>query len=616
MAGESERRLAAIMFTDMVGYSAMVESNEQLAIELLREHNWLVREVIGEYRGTVIKTVGDAFFAEFRSALDATRCALAVQLKLRERNRTALPERRIRVRIGVHVGDVIDQGGDLFGDGVNIAARIEPLAGPGGVALSEDVARQVENKIDVPLQCLGTGNLKNITARVRIYRLVMPGEQKQIGWRERWQFAVKRGQGLSWLVKTAPVLLVLSQLPWQRLAPSQRSAVPVGQGVTMTQTQTEPLPPGVVALASDRHGQLDIYTIEFQIGQLFRLTDDPARDERPCWDGPGGRVIFQRTTGRRRCDLYAVPEFGGAEQRLTNGPGYNGEPTCAPTGRYLAFVSDRDGPRRLYRMDGNGGHVTPLATKCDEVTSPAWSPDGQWIAFVAGQRSRRALYLVRGDRREDAPKRLMAGLPGGSVRVCWRPQDEAVVVFTKQGAKARDTAARTATAPSVSAVSATWSPGDAYAFTTISDGQSDIYVVAGHERAVPAIDGPSNDQDPAWRPPPRDGSAPPGRPDAQGGPQGGMGQGGPRGGTGGMGQGGPPGGMGGGPRGGMGGMGQGGPRGGMGGMSQGGPPGGMGGTGQGGPPGGMGGGPPGGMGGGMRPGPGGGQPSQRRPPGP
>src|SRR5215470_9524573 len=135
-ASTEQRKLAAIMFTDMVGYSALAQRNEALALELLEEHRRIVRAILPQHGGHEVKTIGDGFLIEFSSALAATQCAVALQQALHERNQSQPVERQIRLRIGIHVGDVVTQGGDIHGDGVNVAARIEPLATPGGICIT------------------------------------------------------------------------------------------------------------------------------------------------------------------------------------------------------------------------------------------------------------------------------------------------------------------------------------------------------------------------------------------------------------------------------------------------------------------------------------------------
>jgi TolB-like protein/Flp pilus assembly protein TadD len=167
------------MFTDMVGYSALTQKNESLAIDLLQEHRKLLRPLFSKHGGQEVETVGDAFFVEFNSALEAVNCAVEIQTTLFERNAKSEPEKRILLRIGLHIGDVIHVDNHVHGDGVNIAARLEPLSTPGGICLSEDVARQIQNKIELPLIKIQTEKLKNIKSPVEVYHLILPWEDPE-----------------------------------------------------------------------------------------------------------------------------------------------------------------------------------------------------------------------------------------------------------------------------------------------------------------------------------------------------------------------------------------------------------------------------------------------------
>jgi len=172
------RRLSAIMFTDMVGYSALAQEDEERAIRLLEEHRSLLLESFKSFDGRVIDIIGDAFFVEFQSILGAANCAVDIQKNLHERNLGVDQLDIIRIRIGLHLGDVIHRDDQVIGDGVNIAARMEPLAAPGCICLSEDVVRQIKNKIDYPLRYLGQRELKNIQIPFRLYQIILPWEKR------------------------------------------------------------------------------------------------------------------------------------------------------------------------------------------------------------------------------------------------------------------------------------------------------------------------------------------------------------------------------------------------------------------------------------------------------
>src|SRR3954466_2939261 len=172
-----ERKLAAIMFTDMVGYSALAQRDDKLALELLEEHRRLLREIFPRFHGTEIKTIGDAFLVEFGSALEAAQCAIEIQRTLAKRNHDVTSDRRIELKIGIHIGDVIHRDGDGYGDGVNIASRIEQLAGAGGICVSTDVERQIRNALEARFEKFGSADLKNIKLPMDLFRIVLPWEK-------------------------------------------------------------------------------------------------------------------------------------------------------------------------------------------------------------------------------------------------------------------------------------------------------------------------------------------------------------------------------------------------------------------------------------------------------
>ncbi len=166
------------MFTDMVGYTALAQDNEAMAMGLLDEQRRVVRSFFPRYNGKEVKTIGDAFLVQFKSALEAVECASDIQRHLHELNNARPSERKIVLRIGIHVGDVIDEGTDIQGDAVNIASRIEPLATPGGVCISEQAFDQTRNKMSLPVVRLEKQTLKNVSGPMDVYRVVMSWDPK------------------------------------------------------------------------------------------------------------------------------------------------------------------------------------------------------------------------------------------------------------------------------------------------------------------------------------------------------------------------------------------------------------------------------------------------------
>jgi adenylate cyclase len=175
-AAANSRRLAAIMFTDIVGYTALTQDDEQHALSLLQVHYQLLRPIFARFRGREIKTIGDSFLVEFESALDAAGCAIEAQKLVAEYDSSVSPGDRFQLRIGVHLRDVVHADGDVLGDAINLAARIEPLAEPGGVCISEQVFAQVRNKLPNSFTKLAPVDLKNVRFPLEVYKVDLPWE--------------------------------------------------------------------------------------------------------------------------------------------------------------------------------------------------------------------------------------------------------------------------------------------------------------------------------------------------------------------------------------------------------------------------------------------------------
>ncbi len=167
------RKIAAILVADIVGYSRLAGADEDRTLARLRAlRSDLIDPTIAVHHGRIVKRTGDGSLIEFRSVVDAVRCAIEVQNGLIERNAGLPPERRIEFRVGIHLGDVVEEAdGDLMGDGVNIAARLEGICEPGAICLSEDAYRQVKGRLDLAVHDLGPAQLKNIAEPIRVYSL-------------------------------------------------------------------------------------------------------------------------------------------------------------------------------------------------------------------------------------------------------------------------------------------------------------------------------------------------------------------------------------------------------------------------------------------------------------
>jgi adenylate cyclase len=172
-----ERRLAAVLAADVAGYSYLMGRDEERTLAQLKTlRKTLVDPTIAAFRGRIVKTTGDGMLVEFASAVDAARCAVEIQRAMANQNAALASDLKIKFRIGIHVGDIIIDDDDIFGDGVNIAARLEGIAEPGGICISDDAHRQIRGKVDIPFEDIGEQTLKNIAEPMRAWRTCLVGE--------------------------------------------------------------------------------------------------------------------------------------------------------------------------------------------------------------------------------------------------------------------------------------------------------------------------------------------------------------------------------------------------------------------------------------------------------
>jgi class 3 adenylate cyclase len=201
-----ERKLAAIMFTDMVGFSRQMGADEARMLRLLEVHNQIIQQAVVEHHGHVIKTIGDAFLVDFPSVVNAVQCAQSIQQQFRAHNTGKATNEQIHVRIGIHTGDIVQRDGDVFGDGVNIASRLQTLAEPDTICISQKVYEEIEKKIDLrTVISLGQPQLKNITQRFPVYALLPEPPQ---GLRQQLQVQRLKLKPFSTSLATVGLLLV------------------------------------------------------------------------------------------------------------------------------------------------------------------------------------------------------------------------------------------------------------------------------------------------------------------------------------------------------------------------------------------------------------------------
>src|ERR1700736_6617391 len=170
-----ERRLCAILAADIAGYSALMGADEARTVRDLKGHQAVVLPMVGEFGGRIIDTAGDGILAEFPSVVNAVKCAVVIQSKMAERNAAIEPERRMQFRVGINIGDVVYDEARIYGDGINVAARLEGIAEAGGICISSKVYEEISGRIDLSCQDIGEQQLKNIARPVRAYHVRLDG---------------------------------------------------------------------------------------------------------------------------------------------------------------------------------------------------------------------------------------------------------------------------------------------------------------------------------------------------------------------------------------------------------------------------------------------------------
>jgi class 3 adenylate cyclase len=304
--GPVKRRLTAILAADAVGYSARMGKDEEGTLRTLAGHRRLIDSLIADHGGRVVGTAGDSVLAEFGSSVEAVRCAVEIQEALATRNESLPEPDRLHFRIGINLGDVIVDGVDILGDGVNVASRLEGIADPGGICIASSVFDQISGKLNLGFEDIGKRSLKNIGRPVRAYRLLRAGAPKQPrgGSRHILMAALASQEKTAALAYTSGMVQARCQRPDGSLGPFMRARVQVVDGEVIIAVG-EPGLPGSVDLrgrpAADGTLVLDGFVLP-GAGRArgARGTQVASRYEGRLTDGRG---MLTGHRGAQRCSL-------------------------------------------------------------------------------------------------------------------------------------------------------------------------------------------------------------------------------------------------------------------------------------------------------------------------
>jgi class 3 adenylate cyclase len=231
-----ERKLTAILCADVYGYSRLMGEDEKATLHTLTSYRKIIDSLIEQHRGRFVNSAGDSVLAEFASVVNAVECAVEIQTAVKAQNASIPPDRQMKFRIGVNLGDVMVEGEQIYGDGVNVAARLESLAEPGGICISDTAHAQIKNKLALSYKDLGEQSVKNIAEPVRVYRVLPEGDAVAGNWKTRRvaRKYMRRGvfsiAGLAIIVGTIVIVQHLSlrpPTPSASIPPAQTPALPL-----------------------------------------------------------------------------------------------------------------------------------------------------------------------------------------------------------------------------------------------------------------------------------------------------------------------------------------------------------------------------------------------------
>jgi class 3 adenylate cyclase/Tol biopolymer transport system component len=385
MTYSSERRLSVIMFSDIVGYSKMMQSDEKLTMDLLSRHDAIIRESLKQYDGTEIKVIGDAFLVSFSTVTNAVQCAIEIQEKFTKYNEEQNERERIQVRIGIHLGDIVIKENDVFGDGVNIASRIEPLAEPGGICISQEIYNLVKHKLDLQVVSLGPKELKNIKDKIEIYQILVGSIAGR-----KWKPAVfksKIRQRKYFMPLIAIIIFTILMFIYFQFKkqPKQVQIHPLKvRSLDVDYPNISFDGNWVIYVTGYIEGVQNLYIEHISGGESRRLTNDTifTLKTSPCFSPDGSRIAFSYWNGdenRFIMDIYVIPTLGGRAQKIIETAQ---SPVWSPDEHSISFIRNEENKSYLWLYD-----VTDAKEKKILPMWPrpiAWSPDSKEIAFLKG----------------------------------------------------------------------------------------------------------------------------------------------------------------------------------------------------------------------------------------
>lgn len=387
--GRTKRKLTAIFIADVVGYSRLMETDETWTIQSLEENKSLISKFIEDYHGRVVDASGDNMLAEFGSVVNAVECAVLIQKELNRKNTKLLEDHRMHFRIGINLGDVVEEEGKLYGNGVNIAARIEGLAKPGGICISSTAYDHVKNKSDVAYDYIGEYQVKNIHEPVKVYRILLEGETAD------------------------------------KYAPHDRSGkktIPLGTAIIIAVLLLAALGSTFAVLYPKPPARLPVMYAAYELpeGRKFNDMAESILSISP----DGGKFVYCTTDGLylRYLNEWDAKLIAATADRPTN-------PVFSPDGKWIAYMSQKDRMLKkiavngktpvllstanvfgalswnrdntimygdgniIRRVSSDGGNPAPAYELNDFIMSPQRLPDGESILFSTQRQTRNVIMV-------------------------------------------------------------------------------------------------------------------------------------------------------------------------------------------------------------------------------